>query len=75
MGYRVKEVPVTWGHDERSRMSYLKDGLTMLEELAGALEFSDRQVRTCRPSQPPTQPRREIAITAADRTLRAGASI
>jgi dolichyl-phosphate beta-glucosyltransferase len=33
MGYRVKEVPVTWGHDERSRMSYLKDGLTMLEEL------------------------------------------
>ena len=34
MGYRVKEVPVTWGHDERSRMSYLKDGMTMLEELA-----------------------------------------
>jgi hypothetical protein len=34
MGYRVNEVPVTWGHDERSRMSYLKDGITMLEELA-----------------------------------------
>jgi hypothetical protein len=25
---------VTWGHDERSRMSYLKDGMKMLEEMA-----------------------------------------
>lgn len=33
-GYRIQEVPVTWGHDERSRLSYLKDGLKMLEELA-----------------------------------------
>jgi len=32
--YRIVEVPVTWGHDERSRMSYLKDGLKMLEEMA-----------------------------------------
>ena len=32
-GYIVKEVPVTWGHDERSRISYLRDGLKMLEEL------------------------------------------
>jgi len=32
-GYTVREVPVTWGHDERSRLSYLKDGITMLEEL------------------------------------------
>lgn len=32
-GYRVKEVPVTWGHDERSRISYLKDGMQMLQEL------------------------------------------
>ncbi len=32
--YRVVEVPVTWGHDERSRMSYLKDGMKMLEEMA-----------------------------------------
>ncbi len=32
--YTVREVPVTWGHDERSRMSYLKDGLKMLEEMA-----------------------------------------
>jgi glycosyltransferase involved in cell wall biosynthesis len=32
-GYMVREVPVTWGHDERSRISYLRDGLQMLEEL------------------------------------------
>ncbi len=32
--YVIKEVPVTWGHDERSRMSYLKDGMKMLEEMA-----------------------------------------
>lgn len=33
-GFTVKEVPVSWAHDERSRMSYLKDGLQMLKELA-----------------------------------------
>jgi glycosyltransferase involved in cell wall biosynthesis len=33
-GYHVKEVPVTWGHDERTRMSYLKDGMRMLEDIA-----------------------------------------
>ena len=33
LGYNVQEVPVTWGHDERSRISYLKDGLKMLEDL------------------------------------------
>jgi len=32
-GYNIKEVPVTWGHDERTRMSYLRDGIKMLEEL------------------------------------------
>ena len=32
--YAVCEVPVTWGHDERSRISYLKDGMKMLEEMA-----------------------------------------
>ena len=26
-------MPVTWGHDERSRVSYLKDGMKMLEEM------------------------------------------
>jgi len=33
-GYRVTEVPVSWAHDERSRMSYLKDGMRMLEDIA-----------------------------------------
>ena len=32
-GYRVAEVPVSWAHDERTRMSYLKDGLKMLREI------------------------------------------
>jgi dolichyl-phosphate beta-glucosyltransferase len=32
-GYTIREVPVTWGHDERSRLSYLKDGWKMLEEI------------------------------------------
>jgi glycosyltransferase involved in cell wall biosynthesis len=34
LGYNIREVAVTWGHDERSRMSYLKDGMKMLEEIA-----------------------------------------
>jgi dolichyl-phosphate beta-glucosyltransferase len=33
-GYQVVEVPVSWAHDERTRMSYLKDGIKMLEEIA-----------------------------------------
>jgi len=33
-GLNVVEVPVSWAHDERTRMSYLKDGMKMLEELA-----------------------------------------
>lgn len=33
-GFRIVEVPVSWAHDERSRMSYLKDGMQMLKELA-----------------------------------------
>lgn len=33
-GYWIIEVPVSWAHDERSRMSYLRDGMKMLEELA-----------------------------------------
>jgi dolichyl-phosphate beta-glucosyltransferase len=33
-GFTVSEVPVTWGHDERSRISYLKDGIKMLEDIA-----------------------------------------
>jgi hypothetical protein len=30
---------VTWGHDERSRMSYLKDGIKMLEEM-GVIRYN-----------------------------------
>lgn len=33
LGLRVKEVAVTWGHDDRSRISYMKDGMKMLEDL------------------------------------------
>lgn len=33
-GYRIAEVPVSWAHDQRTRMSYLKDGVRMLEDIA-----------------------------------------
>jgi len=33
-GYRIEEVPVSWAHDERTRMSYLRDGFRMLQEIA-----------------------------------------
>jgi len=33
-GFRVQEVPVSWAHDARTRMSYLRDGMKMLEEMA-----------------------------------------
>jgi dolichyl-phosphate beta-glucosyltransferase len=33
-GFRVQEVAVSWAHDERTRMSYLRDGMQMLKELA-----------------------------------------
>jgi glycosyltransferase involved in cell wall biosynthesis len=32
-GLKVAEVPVSWAHDARSRISYLRDGLQMLKEL------------------------------------------
>jgi hypothetical protein len=32
-GFAVQEVPVTWAHDARSKISYLKDGLKMLEDM------------------------------------------
>lgn len=31
---KIVEVPVTWGHDERSRISYFRDGMKMLEDMA-----------------------------------------
>jgi dolichyl-phosphate beta-glucosyltransferase len=33
-GYRISEVPVSWAHDARTRISYLRDGIQMLKELA-----------------------------------------
>jgi glycosyltransferase involved in cell wall biosynthesis len=33
-GYRIDEVPVSWHHDERTRLSYLKDGTRMLQDIA-----------------------------------------
>lgn len=33
-GFIVREVPVSWAHDARTRMSYLRDGIQMLKELA-----------------------------------------
>jgi glycosyltransferase involved in cell wall biosynthesis len=33
-GFWIIEVPVSWAHDERSRMSYLRDGIRMLADIA-----------------------------------------
>jgi dolichyl-phosphate beta-glucosyltransferase len=33
-GFRIEEVPVSWAHDERTRISYLKDGVRMLQDIA-----------------------------------------
>lgn len=33
-GYTIKEVRVSWAHDERTQISYLRDGLRMLQGLA-----------------------------------------
>lgn len=32
--YVIKEIPVSWAHDARTRISYLRDGIQMLKELA-----------------------------------------
>ncbi|MFN2975214.1 dolichyl-phosphate beta-glucosyltransferase [Terriglobus aquaticus] len=34
LGFKIAEVPVSWGHDERSKISYLKDGSRMLQDMA-----------------------------------------
>jgi glycosyltransferase involved in cell wall biosynthesis len=55
-GFKIVEVPVSWAHDERTRMSYLKDGMRMLEDIAqvrwnALLRRYDRHVeRIRRPS-------------------------
>jgi glycosyltransferase involved in cell wall biosynthesis len=32
-GFKVREVPVSWAHDERTQMSYFRDGVEMLGEM------------------------------------------
>ncbi len=59
-GFNIREVAVTWGHDERSRISYLKDGLKMLEELVfvrwNALTgIYNKPVREMKPTLPITR--------------------
>ncbi len=56
-GYTIREVPVTWGHDERSRISYLKDGWKMLEEIVrirwnALIGLYDREVAEFTPESP-----------------------
>jgi glycosyltransferase involved in cell wall biosynthesis len=56
-GYRIQEVPVTWGHDERSRLSYIRDGIKMLEDIAfirweAFIGAYDRQVVELAPDWP-----------------------
>jgi glycosyltransferase involved in cell wall biosynthesis len=50
-GYRVVEVPVSWAHDERTRMSYLKDGIKMLEEIA-TIRWNAFRGRYAKPIEP-----------------------
>jgi glycosyltransferase involved in cell wall biosynthesis len=50
-GYRVVEVPVSWAHDERTRMSYLKDGIKMLEEIA-TIRWNALRGRYGKPTEP-----------------------
>jgi dolichyl-phosphate beta-glucosyltransferase len=49
---KVVEVPVTWGHDERSRISYLRDGLRMMREIA-AIRWNALLGRYNGPVRPP----------------------
>jgi glycosyltransferase involved in cell wall biosynthesis len=50
---KVQEVPVSWAHDARSRVSYLKDGLKMLQEIAIIRKnaFLGRYSKTIQPTQ------------------------
>ena len=53
-GFWIIEVPVSWAHDERTRMSYLKDGMRMLQDLAHrALECADGPLQPANRSDSP----------------------
>lgn len=60
-GLRITEVPVTWGHDERSRISYLRDGMQMLVELA----YVRWNALTGQYSGQPAEPMRKAAVAAS----------
>lgn len=49
LGIPVREVPVTWRHDEDSRVRVARDGAAML----GAVRRIRRRMRTIRPATPP----------------------
>jgi glycosyltransferase involved in cell wall biosynthesis len=77
--FRVVEVPVTWGHDERSRMSYLKDGLKMLEEMVVIRYNSltgcyDRAIAAIRDTSKFVTPPVDMATVRAHRRTRRSAS-
>lgn len=59
-GLNIAEVPVTWGHDERSRISYLRDGMQMLIELM----FIRFNAVTGRYGTPPRRPHSTAVPTA-----------
>jgi glycosyltransferase involved in cell wall biosynthesis len=77
--YVVREVPVTWGHDERSRMSYLKDGMKMLEDMARIRSNSirgryDEAIAAMKDTStmvtPPVEPTVKTPIKAAAKAIR-----
>jgi glycosyltransferase involved in cell wall biosynthesis len=77
--YIVREVPVTWGHDERSRMSYLKDGMKMLEDMARIRSNSirgryDEAIAAMKDTStmvtPPVEPAVKAPIKAAAKAIR-----
>ncbi len=57
---RITEVSVTWGHDERSRISYLRDGMQMLMELI----FVRWNAMTGQYSHPPVESMPEPAVVS-----------
>ena len=57
-GYRVDEVPVSWAHDERTRISYLKDGTAHASRHRHRpLERAPRPLQQTRRAHPPRRSR------------------
>ena len=86
LDYRIVEVPVTWGHDERSRISYLRDGTQMLREMAQIRKNSllgryDRAIAAIRDTsgfvterlaEPDEAPHSEADVTTGLQTMHKG---